>query len=594
MDAGITSTSGADPEALDLGGPPVAGEPGPSLEGRTLANGTWQVGRCIGRGGMGRVFEVSHSRLGRRFALKVIHEHHFRSRDAVRRFEREARAAARIRSPHVLDVVDLFPAPDGRPCIVSEYLEGEDLQTRLHRERRLAPTEAVALGRQLCEGLAAAHAHGVIHRDLKPSNLFLSVVRGAAGDAAELAAGLGAAESRPPKETLKILDFGVAKVLDDPSITRAGAVVGTPAYMPPEQARGQASGDLRADVYGVGAVLFRMLAGRAPYPGRRATEVLTAVISGPPPRLRIVAPGLPKELDALLARCLDPDPARRPADAIELGRALREVEARLRERPGARVGGPADRPDESEGGGRAGRGQRRGGSPVGGAAILGAGWVGPAAGLGDAAAALGPRGLGPSTSAGDDGAIVSRDGGDQDADGADSLGASPGRSAGMPGTLVLPSGAVAQARERTAAFLLGQAAVGPSLAAGGLVAGAAATAAVGLALAALGEPLPFALGPRRLALVFGAVAALVVAGELFRGGRGADPAARRFLGRRVRTALAAGLGFLGGLELASRVVGLALDGLPLLEAAGSAGRLAAAALVTLLAFGMASRQDRDR
>jgi serine/threonine-protein kinase len=592
MDAGITSTSGADPEALDLGGPPVAGEPGPSLEGRTLANGTWQVGRCIGRGGMGRVFEVSHSRLGRRFALKVIHEHHFRSRDAVRRFEREARAAARIRSPHVLDVVDLFPAPDGRPCIVSEYLEGEDLQTRLHRERRLAPAEAVALGRQLCEGLAAAHAHGVIHRDLKPSNLFLSVVRGAAGDAAELAGGLGAAESRPPKETLKILDFGVAKVLDDPSITRAGAVVGTPAYMPPEQARGQASGDLRADVYGVGAVLFRMLAGRAPYPGRRATEVLTAVISGPPPRLRTVAPGLPKELDALLARCLDPDPARRPADAIELGRALREVEGRLRGRPGAGVGGPADRPDGSEGGGPAGRGQRRGGGPVGGAAILGAGWVGQAGGL-DASTAGDQGRFGPATSAGDDGPVATWDGGDQDAEGAESLGASPGRSPGMPGTLVLPSGAVAQARERTAAFLLGQAAVGPSLAAGGLVAGAAATAGVGLALAALGEPLPFALGPRRLALAFGAVAALVVAAELFRGGRNADPAARRVLGRRVRTALAAGLGCLGGLELASRVVGLALDGLPLLDAAGSAGRLAAAALVTLLAFGMASRHDRQ-
>ncbi len=193
------------------------------LLGVVLA-GTYRIVRSLGRGGMGRLYEAQHTRLDRRFAIKVLHEAQSRSRDATLRFEREARVLSRIRSDHVLDVVDVLRTPDDRTAIVTARLEGEDLKARLDRVGKLEIGEAIALARQVCRGLAAAHAQGVVHRDLKPSNLFLD--SGADG-----------------RTTVKILDFGVAKLAGEPELTRAGAVVGTPAYMAPEQARGSSEVD---------------------------------------------------------------------------------------------------------------------------------------------------------------------------------------------------------------------------------------------------------------------------------------------------------------------------------------------------------------
>lgn len=269
----------------------------------TVLAGTYRIVRNLGRGGMGRLYEAQHARLDRRFAIKVLHEAQSRSRDAVRRFDREARVLSRIRSEHVLDVIDVLRTPDDRAAIVTDRLEGEDLKARLDRVGKLSVGEAIPLARQICRGLTAAHAEGVIHRDLKPSNLFLE----------------GSADGRT---VLEILDFGVAKLLDDDDLTRTGAVVGTPAYMAPEQARGSSKVDVRADIYAVGAVLYRMLTGHAPYAGDEPAQLLSALLHQSPRRPRVLEPSIPVGLESLIQRVMARDPSDRPEDALSLEREL--------------------------------------------------------------------------------------------------------------------------------------------------------------------------------------------------------------------------------------------------------------------------------
>lgn len=290
-------------DATPLG---VAADPNDPLLGVVLA-GSYRITRLLGKGGMGRLYEAEHTRLPRRLAIKVIHDHYADNVDAVARFEREARAAALIDSDHVLDILDVVRTPDDRPCIVAERLEGEDLQVRLDRHVRLSLRESLRIARQLCRGLAAAHAVGVVHRDLKPSNVYL-------------------AASAHGHETAKILDFGVAKLLDRPDITRPGAIVGTPAYMAPEQARGAARVDARADVYGVGAVLYRMLTGHAPYEASDPNASLARLLHEPLAPARRWLPDLPEDVEALLERTLARDPDARPADALALERALCQLD----------------------------------------------------------------------------------------------------------------------------------------------------------------------------------------------------------------------------------------------------------------------------
>lgn len=272
------------------------------LLGVVLA-GTYRIVRSLGRGGMGRLYEAQHTRLDRRFAIKVLHEAQSRSRDATLRFEREARVLSRIRSDHVLDVVDVLRTPDDRAAIVTARLDGEDLKARLDRVGKLGPAEAIAIARQVCRGLAAAHAQGVVHRDLKPSNLFLE--SGADG-----------------RTAVKVLDFGVAKLAGEPELTRTGAVVGTPAYMAPEQARGSSEVDERADLYAVGAVLYRMLTGRSPYTGEEPAALLASLLHESPPRPRSIDRSIPVGLEAVIQRAMARDPDARPADALELEREL--------------------------------------------------------------------------------------------------------------------------------------------------------------------------------------------------------------------------------------------------------------------------------
>jgi serine/threonine-protein kinase len=281
------------------------------LVGEVLA-GSFMITGLLGEGGMGRVYEAEHVRLPRRFAVKVMLEQIATHPDAVARFEREAQAIARIVSPHVLDVVDVVRV-QGRPCMVTELLEGEELGNVLDRVGKLPLGQAIAIGRQVCRGLAAAHAIGIVHRDLKPSNLFLIDRDGGA-------------------PFVKILDFGIAKMADGAQLTRTGMVLGTPAYMAPEQARGSSDVDARVDIYAVGAVLYHMLTGEPPFVDDDPAHTLSRVLSEDPRRPRAIERSIPEAVEVLIQRAMARDPAARPGSAQELERLLAAFEA-----PGAGI-----------------------------------------------------------------------------------------------------------------------------------------------------------------------------------------------------------------------------------------------------------------
>ncbi len=281
-----------------LGGAP---EDDPMI-GEVLASAFCITG-VLGEGGMGRVYEAEHVRLPRRYAVKVIAQHLARHPEAVGRFEREAQAAARVIHPNVLDVVDVVRARDGRPCIIAEFLDGEELGEFLDRGNRLEPVQAVEVCRQACRALTAAHAQGIVHRDLKPANLFMC--------------------KRPDGELLvKVLDFGVAKMGDGASLTKTGTVVGTPSYMAPEQARGLPSVDGRADVYSMGAVLYRMLGGRPPFDHDDPASILLAVVNEPPVPLRQLNPNVSPALERIVMAAMTKEPEQRYPSAAAFEAAL--------------------------------------------------------------------------------------------------------------------------------------------------------------------------------------------------------------------------------------------------------------------------------
>ncbi len=237
-----------------------------------VLDGKYAIRRLIGRGGMGAVYEGEHLAIGRRVAIKLIDREHSKNEETAARFRREARAAGRVESSHIVHVFDVGNDPTFGVYLVMEYLKGEDLRRKLDRVEKLDPAFAADLAHQTARGLAKAHAAGVIHRDLKPANVFLC-----ARD-----------DDRP---TVKIVDFGVSKLIsrgltdaDKRAITRAGVTMGSPQYMSPEQVQGQEV-DARTDVWALGAVLYEMVAGRPAYPLLDSYEptVLAIVLPEPPP-----------------------------------------------------------------------------------------------------------------------------------------------------------------------------------------------------------------------------------------------------------------------------------------------------------------------
>lgn len=285
------------------------------LIGKRL-NDTYSVESVIGEGGMGRVYRASHTRIAsKRFAIKVLRPEFTRNAEVVTRFRREAEAAASITHPNVVEVYDVDETTDGYSYLVSEYLAGQDLSEYLADKGRLDSLLAVNISLQLCRALEAAHEAGVVHRDIKPHNVFLI-----AGDNGKL----------PAYPAVKILDFGLSRFMDceGTQLTRAGVIMGTPAYMSPEQAEGKAV-DARTDVYGVGAVLFAMLTGRPPYEADTLQALVLAVISQEPDRPRSINPEIPENLEFIVQRAMARTKEDRYQSMAELRGALESYYDRL-------------------------------------------------------------------------------------------------------------------------------------------------------------------------------------------------------------------------------------------------------------------------
>ena len=271
------------------------------LTGRSLGD-KYRLVRALGRGGMGAVYEATHTQLGRRVAIKVVHDRFAGDEVAAGRFLREARAASAIGHPNIAEVYDIGVEPDGTRYMVMELLEGRTVGDALRDEGRLAPGRALEIARQALSGLVAAHARGIVHRDIKPANLFLT-------------------RTHEGREQLKILDFGVSRnVVDDATLqglTRPGTIVGTPAYMSPEQARGAKEIDARSDVWAMGVVLFELLTGTRPYRAGSYNELILKITQEPVPSLRSRAPDLPEAVVAAVERALVKDTDSRYADATQ-------------------------------------------------------------------------------------------------------------------------------------------------------------------------------------------------------------------------------------------------------------------------------------
>ncbi len=266
----------------------------------------YRVDGVIGRGGVGLVVAATHLAISQRVAIKMIRDDVPMQRELLDRFQREASAAAMIKSEHVARVLDVGRLPTGRPYIVMEYLEGEDLERVLTRGA-VPFTAAVDLTLQACEALAEAHRAGIIHRDLKPANLF---------------------ETRRPDGTplVKLLDFGISKIQPLTAAlsgrVETTSIMGSPGYMAPEQMKSTRDVDARADVWSLGAVLYEMLVGAPAFAGSNMIEILDAIAACNPAPPSVCQPGVPPPLDDVVLRCLTREPEHRFASVAELAVAL--------------------------------------------------------------------------------------------------------------------------------------------------------------------------------------------------------------------------------------------------------------------------------
>jgi hypothetical protein len=268
--------------------------------------GAYRVLQQIGEGGMGTVWLAEHMMLGRRAAIKLLHPMFTARPDIVTRFFNEARAATAIADPGIVQIFDFGHHVDGSAYIAMEMLDGEPLDKRLRRLGRLPVPDALRVMRQVSSTLGVAHLRGIVHRDLKPENIYL--VRDP-----EVIGG----------ERAKVLDFGIAKLTGDASVkTNTSAVMGTPAYMSPEQCRGAGQVDQRSDVYALGCMLFALITGAPPFDAEGAGEIIAMHLREPPPALSSRVHGIPPELDAIVLHCLAKDPAYRYASGTELAAAI--------------------------------------------------------------------------------------------------------------------------------------------------------------------------------------------------------------------------------------------------------------------------------
>ncbi len=275
------------------------------LIGTTLA-GRYLVTRKIGQGGMGAVYEATHTLIGKSVAVKVLLEKYAKREAIVQRLEMEAKLASSLRNEHIIDITDFGQTDDGRTFVVMELLTGESLADRLARETTLPEQKILKIVAQAASALAAAHAKDVVHRDIKPENLFLL-------------------KDRKDEDFVKVVDFGISKSLrasDDenepPRLTQTGMVLGTPLYMSPEQARGDETCDHRVDIYALGVIMYEAATGRVPFAGNNYLSVISQVLNEHPKPLRELRPELSEEFENIVLKAMEKDRRDRYASAAEL------------------------------------------------------------------------------------------------------------------------------------------------------------------------------------------------------------------------------------------------------------------------------------
>lgn len=276
-----------------------------ALSAEDVIDGKYRIIRLLGEGGMGAVYEGHNTRIERRVAIKVLHGNVAQNLDAVRRFEREAQAAGRIGSKHIVEVLDLGDLPGGDRYMVMEFLDGQDLTKRIRSQTKLKPEQVYPLAIQLLEGLGAAHEAGIIHRDLKPDNIYL-LPQGADGD------------------FVKILDFGISKFSTtggELSMTQTGAVMGTPYYMSPEQAKGVRELDQRTDLYSAAVILYEALSGRVPHTAQTFNELILKIVLEDPNPLDPPQ----SEAESAFHELVKKGMARKPDDRFQTAREFTEA-----------------------------------------------------------------------------------------------------------------------------------------------------------------------------------------------------------------------------------------------------------------------------
>jgi serine/threonine protein kinase len=280
------------------------------LTATTIADGKYRLVRLLGEGGGGQVYIGEQIALGKQVAIKLLAREYAQNEEMLRRFLREARAAARVEHENVIAIFDFGSTGTGTAYMAMEYLEGEDLGNLIEREGALGWHRAKTIALQICRALHVAHSNGVIHRDLKPENCFRT-------------------RRRANEDFIKVLDFGIAKVFGDErnpqqSLSNSGKIFGSPVYMSPEQGRGTPADD-RSDVYAMGIILFEMLTGTVPfYSDESYVAILVMHATDPVPLPSRVAPEahITPEMDALVLKALAKDPAERFQSMKELAQAI--------------------------------------------------------------------------------------------------------------------------------------------------------------------------------------------------------------------------------------------------------------------------------
>jgi serine/threonine protein kinase len=271
----------------------------------TVLDEGYRLIRRISEGGMGTVFEAVQLRMDRRVAVKVMHSGLAENAEALARFRREVKVLSKLGHPHVVQLLDFGSTASNQPYLVTEYLEGEDLQQRLDRVERLPLSSTLSILRQVTSALAAIHAKAIVHRDLKPANVFLLEIDGAS-------------------DFVKVVDFGISKLkTSTTALTRPASIMGTPEYMSPEQASGRADElDHRSDQWALASMVWHMLSGRPPFTGGSLDQLLDRVVNDEPPSLLASGVDLPPDLEGVLHRGLAKRPSQRFATVAAFLRAF--------------------------------------------------------------------------------------------------------------------------------------------------------------------------------------------------------------------------------------------------------------------------------